>query len=1286
MVSFGPITFGGLVSGMDTNAIIQAITDARRFPVQSLETRIADTRQRKDILRLANTQMLSLQRSSLALRLEATFLAKKVNVSQPGAVGVTAGLKAQPAKAILNVTRLAQGARAVSGLGDRSFDRAAALLAPGNTAGISNVTVTSEQLPGIRARGGDLLTETLQAGRGAARVTAGDTIAITGTRKNGSAVNVTFTFNGDSTDTLQRLGNAIQSAFGGDVQVSVSSAGQLVLTETDPAVAGTFVLSGLTFSDTDFSGSTFSIGLGPAQAQGGPVANELTGTTTFTTTSSAVIANASTLLTDLDQLTGGTLTAGSDKITITGTLPDGTAVNADYLYTAGDTLQELLDAINTAYGPGAVATLENGKIVLTDAVTGASQSSLFLTFVEGGGSNNTLNLGNFVQTVRGAAATPQIAQTTAFTVPARGTWQLMTSNGLAGSLTGTVALQRETLLGSIAGLTVLNRFTVDRDAASGVAAPVGIIGLTERSTVQDLVDTINQQVPSVTASLVDDGGGAFFLRISANRGGTDLRFTDEAGGILETLFDPTAGVDTDFTTSNATSATTDITGLAIFRPDNGGPELRFAHSQAEGTPLAGLIPGISLTGFGGNTFSPGVALLRTVENSELNQAPATTAIIFGRAGISSASSTRTPPLNLNAPLTSAGFADTVQSSQLNPVDHVDGTFTINGKQITITSAQQSVAGVLGLINAAGAGVIARYDSASDRIVLERTTPGAGSITLGAAGDTSNFLRIAGLTEAAGGVALVGNEAGAAVPDSSLAAARLTIAPTSGVFTINGVAITVDAGTDTLQAILDKITNSGAGVTATFDPVTDRVTLLQKLDSNTTATTITVGDPGDTSNLLAALRLTNTPSVTTTIGSARQRAEFTLDGVSYSRTTNTIADVLPDVTLTLQSVTTAPVSIDIAPDTDVSLLAIRDFVVAYNTAMKLLSPQPLTEDEQAKTKPLTEAQRNRLTFAEIDAYERERQELLIRDQLYRDPVVRRAVSRIRTDLFGPVVGAAPALDRLGRLGLSTGAVGTSALSAQLQQGFLVTDSIDPDAILDELNRTPVLLEKLRDAAAEVQQLFGNPQESRALVTGQTSLSFGMVLSSRLSFSIGDNLNVATVTFDAGVYTSSEVLNRITTALEQANLGQTITARFDSGGRLQFDRKQETGRAQITLQDLNAGASLQSAFGLASGTTLGPDAAQAAGLARRLESALRDYTGLNGLINRQVTTGGVLDQRLQALGLDLARAEERLLEYEARIRAQFVEVERSLARLQRDSQFLQARMGQLQQQGFLSGGGR
>ncbi len=107
-------------------------------------------------------------------------------------------------------------------------------------------------------------------------------------------------------------------------------------------------------------------------------------------------ADTTTDLNSLDQI--ATALVPGDTIEISGTNPDGTTVSATYTYNTGDTIQDLLDAINAAF-TGASATFEDGKIVLTDTEAGDSSTTIRLT--NGTGNTGRIDLANFVNTVAG---------------------------------------------------------------------------------------------------------------------------------------------------------------------------------------------------------------------------------------------------------------------------------------------------------------------------------------------------------------------------------------------------------------------------------------------------------------------------------------------------------------------------------------------------------------------------------------------------------------------------------------------------------------------------------------------------------------------------------------------------------------------------------------------------------------------------------------------------------------------------------------------------------------------
>lgn len=92
------------------------------------------------------------------------------------------------------------------------------------------------------------------------------------------------------------------------------------------------------------------------------------------------------------------------------------------------------------------------------------------------------------------------------------------------------------------------------------------------------------------------------------------------------------------------------------------------------------------------------------------------------------------------------------------------------------------------------------------------------------------------------------------------------AVTAGTFTINGVSISVNPNTDTLNDVINRINSSGAGVTASLVTVDGRSRLA--LTATTPGGPIQLGSGGDTSNFLSATSLLAAPRSGDTITGTR----------------------------------------------------------------------------------------------------------------------------------------------------------------------------------------------------------------------------------------------------------------------------------------------------------------------------------------------------------------------------------------------------------------------------------
>jgi hypothetical protein len=170
-------------------------------------------------------------------------------------------------------------------------------------------------------------------------------------------------------------------------------------------------------------------------------------------------------------------------------------------------------------------------------------------------------------------------------------------------------------------------------------------------------------------------------------------------------------------------------------------------------------------------------------------------------------------VNPDNPFNGTGATDPNLQSGL---DVTSGSFQINGTTIDV-QADDSINSVIETINSSGAGVTATFDAASETVLLTQDTPGSTpDIVL--SNDTSGFVAAAKLD---GAVAIPGTDGEAEDP---LAQQAQFSGVQSGSISVNGVSIDIDVDTDTMTDVLDRITASAAGVTASYDSGSQRVSL------------------------------------------------------------------------------------------------------------------------------------------------------------------------------------------------------------------------------------------------------------------------------------------------------------------------------------------------------------------------------------------------------------------------------------------------------------------------------
>ena len=146
-------------------------------------------------------------------------------------------------------------------------------------------------------------------------------------------------------------------------------------------------------------------------------------------------------------------------------------------------------------------------------------------------------------------------------------------------------------------------------------------------------------------------------------------------------------------------------------------------------------------------------------------------------------------------------------------------------------------------------------------------------------------------------------------------------------------------TDTLAQIRDKVNAANVGVSATI--ITDTAGARLVLRSSQTGvengfrTVVTADAPPAGAPGLGVLAYDPSGTSAMTRTAAASNALLTINGLQVESASNTLANTVDGLTLRLQKVTTAPVEVQVSPDTETMKKSMQEFVDAYNGLAKLL---------------------------------------------------------------------------------------------------------------------------------------------------------------------------------------------------------------------------------------------------------------------------------------------------------------------------------------------------------------
>lgn len=236
-----------------------------------------------------------------------------------------------------------------------------------------------------------------------------------------------------------------------------------------------------------------------------------------------------------------------------------------------------------------------------------------------------------------------------------------------------------------------------------------------------------------------------------------------------------------------------------------------------------------------------------------------------------------------------------------------------------------------------------------------------------------------------------------------------------------ITVTIDPTKDSLNDAINKMNQSGAGLTAIYEAGTSGVNDAVSISMNYTGTVASgvVAQDTGTSNFLSILGFNPTNLANVTAG---KNAQFTVNGLNFERTSNT--NVIGGASYTLQGIGSATVSS--ATDVDKLVTNIETFVNKYNDTISKVYGK-LSEEVNRDYPPLTDDQRKALTDTQIEQWETKAKSGLLRN----DAILSDGMSYMRNVLTGKLSGITTSFATLSQIGITTS-------SNYLDNGKLVVD--------------------------------------------------------------------------------------------------------------------------------------------------------------------------------------------------------------------------------------------------------
>lgn len=525
----------------------------------------------------------------------------------------------------------------------------------------------------------------------------------------------------------------------------------------------------------------------------------------------------------------------------------------------------------------------------------------------------------------------------------------------------------------------------------------------------------------------------------------------------------------------------------------------------------------------------------------------------------------------------------------------------------------------------------------------------------------------------------------------------TLDPASGKYTgatfaSNGQGsktITIDAGNNTLQGIRDTINAAKIGVTAsivndgsampftlTLSPTHSGAnnSLKISVSGDEAISSMLAHDPGAKQNLTQTL--------------AAQNATLTVDGVSVSKDSNSITDVIPGVTLDLLKPGTTPATLTVARDSSAIATLVQNFVKGYNDLNK--------------------------TLQEVTAYNPATKQGAI---LQGDSTVRLLQSQMRSVLNTPISNTGGSLTTLSQIGVTIQKDGTMAVDTAKLNTAVSTNGDDVARLFTTVGKSsdPLLAFSSagKDSNAGSYPVNITQHATRGSIGGCEEIETLIIESGE-----NDGLNVkvdgvsASIKLSPGTYDydtlAAEVQTKINGASTLSEAGISVSVKHDEYGFIitsnSYGSKSSVeltgtgalnliGKTPVITPGVDVAGTINGSPASGSGQTLTAREGAALGIKVAVSGGALGERGkinysqgyahtLNNLITAVLAKEGQIETRKKGINnsikdVDTHRStlQQRMPLQEARYRKQYSNLETTLSNMSKTSNYLNQQLSNL-----------